>query len=82
VATPGGLALLARADENAIVFLERHQRGDWGNVLAVDARENELSVTMGFRILSSYRVGDHGATILVITEDDRSSTCLLLPAEY
>ena len=49
-------------------------------MLPEDARENELSVRQGFRVVSSYQVGDH--RIWVITEADRSSTCLLLPEEY
>ncbi len=82
VATPGALSLLAGAGENPAELLNRHQSGDWGEVSAADARENELSVKKGFRVLSSYRVGKPGARIWVITEADRSSTCLLLPEEY
>lgn len=82
VATPGALALLADASVSPVELLKRHQRGDWGEVPPEDARENELSVRRGFRILSSYRVGDQGTRIWVITEADRSSTCLLLPEEY
>jgi len=43
-----------------------------------DRRENELSLREGFRILSAYTLPS-GAKIWVITEADRSSTCLLLP---
>lgn len=84
VATPGALALLTSAGENPAVLLERHQSGDWGEVPPEDARENELSVREGFRILSSYPVGDSsaGSKVWIITEADRSSTCLLLPEEY
>jgi hypothetical protein len=82
VATPGALALLDSVREQAVGLLARHQCGDWGEVPAEDARENELSVKEGFRILSSYRVGDQEAVIWIITEADRSSTCLLLPREY
>jgi hypothetical protein len=82
VATPGALALLTDAGVNPAELLQRHRRGDWGDVPLEDARENELSVGKGFRILSSYRVGNKGARIWIITEADRSSTCLLLPEEY
>lgn len=47
-----------------------------------DVRENELSVPEGFRNISSYTVGGDGERVRVITEADRSSTCILLPAEY
>lgn len=80
VATPSSLELLDRAAVNASDLLLRHQRGDWGNVPHEDAAENDLSVVNGFRILSSYPVGD--GRIWIITEADRSSTTLLLPEEY
>jgi hypothetical protein len=82
VATPGALAVLATAGRDPAELLCRHQRGDWGEVPAEDARENKLSVRNGFRILSSYRVGNQEAVVWIITEADRSSTCLLLPEEY
>ncbi len=82
VATPGALALLAGAGENPAVLLARHVSGDWGEVPPEDARENELSVREGFRIVSSYPVGSGGARVWLITEADRSTTCILLPEEY
>lgn len=82
VATPGALALLTSAGENPAALLDRHQAGDWGEVPPEDARENELSVREGFRIVSSYPAGDDGAKVWIITEWDRSSTCILLPEEY
>lgn len=80
VATPGALRRLAGAGVPAPVLLDRHVSGDWGEVPPGDARENEVSLRHGFRILSSYPVG--GDRIWIITEADRSSTCLLLPSEY
>ncbi len=80
VATPGALELLDRGAVNASDLLQRHQRGDWGNVPPEDAEENEFSVASGCRILSSYLVGKD--RIWIITEADRSSTTLLLPDEY
>ena len=82
VATPGALALLAGAGEDPAGLLARHVSGDWGEVPPEDARENELSVRGGFRIVSSYPVGSGGARVWPITEADRSSTCILLPEEY
>lgn len=61
-------------------LLGMHVAGDWGEIPAEDARENQVSVREGFRVLSSYVVG--GQKIWIITEADRSSTCLLLPSEY
>lgn len=57
VATPGGLDLLDRTGTNANDLLERHQRGDWGEVCSADADENRRAVEVGNRILSSYPLG-------------------------
>ena len=81
VATPGALALIRSAGEDLLpTLLERHQSGDWREVPVEDARENEVSVRHGFRILSSYRVA--GGRLWVITEGDRSATTLVRPSEY
>jgi hypothetical protein len=81
VATPGALAALRRSAQSPADFLGRHASGDWGDVDGHDSRANWSAVREGGRILSSYktRLGD---TIWVITEADRSSTCLLLPEDY
>jgi hypothetical protein len=60
--------------------LSRHARGDWGEVCPDDARENELSLTEGFRLLSVYRSGDK--RFWIITEADRSVTTVLMPEDY
>ena len=80
VTTPGGLDTMNRYGITPASLLDRHVCGDWGTVPPEDARENELSVREGFRILSSYGEGDR--RLWVITEADRSSTCVLLPSEY
>jgi len=85
VATPGALELLGELEVFPAELLERHASRDWGEVPEEDARENEYGLKHGFRILSSYPLEDHDgawAKVWVITEADRSSTCLLLPSEY
>jgi len=82
VATPGALQLLGELEVSPSELLARHATGDWGTVPPEDAQENELSVTEGFRIVSSYPVGEDARKVWVITESDRSSTCILLPEEY
>ena len=84
VATPGALEALEETSTDYLTLLSRHVSGDWGEVPPEDARENEFSIREGFRILSSYTLGDSGAgaKVWIITEADRSSTCLLLPSEY
>ena len=82
VATPGAMDLLVSAGERPARLLERHAAGDWGEVPPEDARENERSLKYGWRLMSSYPVGGAGERVWIITEADRSSTCLLLPSEY
>ncbi len=81
VATPGALEVLEDAGQLPDEFLRKHVAGDWGDVDDHDRRENEFSVDKGFRILSAYQT-NKGVKLWVITEADRSSTCLLLPEEY
>lgn len=80
VATPGALNLLVIDGQDPGELLDRHRSGDWGDVSPEDAVENRRSVRHGWRILSSYPVGT--SRIWIITEANRSSTCLLLPNEY
>jgi hypothetical protein len=81
VATPGALAALEENHQGVQSYLARHQAGDWGDLDAADRTENDRAVTNGDRILSAYRLPD-ATRIWVITEADRSSTCILLPEEY
>ena len=80
VATPGSLRVLLEAGEDPLRYLARHASGDWGDLDTYDRRENELSLHHGWRIVSSYPVGE--TTIWIITEADRSVTTILLPEEY
>ncbi len=82
MATPGALNLFVTAGQDPGELLDRHRSGDWGHVplSAADAAENRLSIRHGLRVLSSYPIGS--GRIWIITEADRSSTCLLLPDEY
>lgn len=81
VATPGALAALEKSGQNAMDFLSRHVRGDWGELDEEDRKENELGVKKGFRLFSSYQTSA-SEKIWVITERDRSVTTILLPDEY
>jgi len=82
VGTMGALAAFAGAlDEDLNTFLTRHANGDWGEVDEHDRKANEYAVEHGLRVLSAYTLSS-GEQVWVITEADRSSTCLLLPSEY
>ncbi len=78
VATPGALAALEKAGQQPGDFLARHVSGDWGEVPPEDIKENEFSLHHGFRLLSAYHTSA-GDKLWVITETDRSSTCLRVP---
>ncbi len=81
VATPGALAALELAGDSYSQFLDRHVRGDWGDVGEEDAKANDLALQEGDRILSVY-TSTKGTRLWLITESDRSATTLLLPEEY
>ncbi len=81
VATPGALTALEESGEEASEYVRRHQSGDWGDVCEDDALANEEALQVAFRVFSVYHTAK-GAKIYVITEQDRSSTCVHLPEEY
>jgi hypothetical protein len=87
VATQGALAAWSLG--YLFQCLERHLRGDWGNVCDADKESNDAAVIAGDRILSAYPIdpgkpckgyGDN--CLWIITEWDRSVTTFLLPEEY
>jgi hypothetical protein len=80
VATPGAIKFCEENSINLISLVRRHLRGDWGDLCEADRKANEQALINGTRLLSCYKfpAGD----CWLITEADRSSTCLLLPSEY
>ena len=78
VATPGALEALEEAGQSPSQFLCRHARGDWGEE---DRQLNDQALIEGSRLLSAYCLRT-GTKLWIITEADRSSTCILLPEEY
>jgi hypothetical protein len=81
VATPAALQALKEAKEDPLLYLRRHLSGDWGELDEFDKRQNESALENDCRILSAYTLSN-GTRIWIITEADRSSTCLLLPSDY
>lgn len=82
VATPGALEALETSGQAAAEFLQRHLVLDPGDLNEEDQQTNEEAITSSERVFSSYLLNDGTTKIWVITEADRSSTCLLLPEEY
>ena len=79
VATPGVREFIPTTELNQA--LNRHLRGDWGEVSAADKTSNDEALESGFRMLSAY-TSLNRVKFWIITEGDRSATTLLLPAEY
>jgi hypothetical protein len=78
VATPGALEAVGR--EGCLALLRRHAGGDWGDLDSFDRAQNTRALEVGERVLSAYDLPEGG--FYVITEADRSSTCILLKSEY
>ena len=55
LATPGALEVLTESHQQPAEFLDRHLRGDWGEVCADDRQANEDALVHGARRTSVYR---------------------------
>lgn len=80
VATPGAIEALEKAKTSAWDLLRRHVAGDFGEVDQDDWQANLEAIKDDARILSAYTVAEE--RLWVITEADRSSSCVLKPDEY
>lgn len=97
VVTPAAQHALRQAAVPLGELLDRHQRGDWGQVDEIDRRQNELGVRMRLRIRSAYAIPAGTATeaqsngpasslpsvetIWIVTSPDRLRTSVFLPKE-
>jgi hypothetical protein len=79
VATPAALGVVSPDEIRAA--LQRHLRGDWGEVDRHDWNANNLALLEGTRLLSAYDTSG-GERFWIITEADRSVTTVLLPEDY
>jgi hypothetical protein len=79
VATSGALKLLMEVRAHPFDYLARHATGDWGDLCGFDRRQNEIALSDGYRVFSSYDMP--AGRVWVITEADRSITTILLPEE-
>ena len=61
--------------------LNRHVKGDWGEVDDEDKQSNDQALKEGYRLLSAYE-SEGLPKIWIITEANRSSTTILFPDEY
>lgn len=79
VGTPGAIENVPA--EEIQTGLDRHHRGDWGELDDEDRAANEAALEDGTRLMSVY-TARAGTTFWIITEADRSVTTVLLPEEY
>lgn len=76
--TVGALRVMERLED--FPYLGRHRDGDWGDLGAFDRRENDKALRTGARLFSAYETPQ--GKLWIITEADRTSTCILLPEDY
>ena len=79
VATPAAIEAVNPDDMRNC--LARHAAADWGDLCGEDRNENEIALRSELRIFSVYR-DRKGVKFWIITEANRSSTCILLPTDY
>jgi len=61
-------------------LINRHAKGNFGDLCEADVEANLQAIKSGLRILSKYSAGKDW--VYVITESDCSSTCIMLVEEY
>lgn len=80
--TPSAISIIASFKVPIGDLLDRHQRGDYGDVSEVDWRENTLALLPESveRVMSVYSVGTE--KLWVITDPDREVTTLLTEEDF
>ncbi len=79
VATPNALSSVSGQEITAA--LQRHIRGDWGELDTEDMESNERALEKGGRLFSRY-ITNKKLPFWIITEWDRAVTTVLLPEDY
>ena len=79
VVTPNALAHIP--NDEILLALSRHVRGDWGTLDPEDWNANEKALQHGGRLFSRY-YSTQQVKFWIITECDRSATTVLLPEDY
>lgn len=79
-ATPAALAFLQEHNLEIYPLMQRHAKGDFGDLDEQDVKANVHAVQHDERIFSSYKIAND--KIWIITEWDRSLTTILMPQDY
>ena len=85
VATPAALDALNEINYPPLALINRHRRGDWGDLDDEDVQRNNEALMDGSRLLSAYVIQNIKFWVFTEAQDDngdRSSTTLLLSSEY
>ena len=85
IATPGALDTLNQLNYPPLALINRHRRGDWGDLDNEDIQRNNEALMNGSRLLSAYIIQNVMFWVITEAEDDkgdRVSTTILLPSEY
>jgi len=80
VATAGATELLQSAAVDPAKLLRRHETGNWVELDDEGCQANLDAIESGHEIFSCYSI--QGQRVYIITEADRSSTCIMLESEY
>ncbi len=80
--TPSAISIIASFKVPIGDLLDRHQRGDYGEVSETDWRENTLALLPESveRVMSVYKVGTE--KLWIITDPDRAVTTLLTEEDF
>jgi hypothetical protein len=80
--TPSAISIIARFKVPIGELLDRHERGDYGEVSEMDWRENTLALLPESveRVMSVYTVGTE--KLWIITDPDRNVTTLLTEEDF
>jgi hypothetical protein len=78
VITPGAAQWLPA--ETITRALGRHQAGDWGDISAEVARQNDEGIAGGWPLISCYF--KRSPSFRIVTSGDRSTTTVSMPWEW
>lgn len=80
--TPSAISIIASFKVPIGDLLDRHQRGDYGDVSEKDWRENTLALLPETveRVMSVYNIGTE--KLWIITDPDRNVTTLLTEEDF
>ena len=78
IITPAALETIA--PDEIYRAIDRHICGDWGDLATDDRAENELALRTRSRLVSAYHTAN-GTKFYVVTEADRMTTTIQLPAD-